>query len=418
MAAIRELRGIVGGCVYEPGAVEYTCPQFGEVATLDILYDYDCLRATVDRDQLSASKLTNHWRYLPLLPLDEDAKLPPLSVGGTPLYDAQRLAESLGLRCVWVKDDGANPTGSLKDRASALVLARAMNEGFRVVATASTGNAAAALAGVGAALPDIDILIFVPASAPEAKIAQLLVYGAHVLLVDGSYDDAFELCMAVCEEQGWYSRNTGVNPFTTEGKKTVALEIAEGLGWRAPDVVAVSVGDGSIISGVYKGFWDLLQLGWIARMPRLVGVQAEGSAALANAWRAGMAAEDMTRIDASTIADSISAGLPRDRAKALRAARETGGGFVTVPDSAILAAIPKLAQLCGVFAEPAAAAALAGVQAALRQGVIEAEEEVVIVCTGNGLKDIASARRSVGGGQTVAANLESARAGLAKAGVL
>ena len=418
MADIRELRGVIGGCVYAPGEIEYTCPRHGEVATLDILYDYDSLRATVDRDRIADSKTTNHWRYLPLLPLDEDALLPPLAVGGTPLYDAPRLAESLGLRRVWVKDDGANPTGSLKDRASALVLARAMNEGIHVVATASTGNAAAALAGVGAALPDIDILIFVPASAPEAKIAQLLVYGAHVLLVDGSYDDAFELCMAVCEEQGWYSRNTGVNPYTTEGKKTVALEIAEGLGWRAPDVVAVSVGDGSIISGVYKGFWDLLQLGWISRMPRIIGVQAEGSAALAKAWRAGMAAEDMTRAEASTIADSISSGLPRDRAKALRAVRETDGAFVTVPDNAILAAIPRLAQLCGVFAEPAAAATLAGLRAALREGVIAADEEVVMVSTGNGLKDIASARRSVGGGQPVAANMESARAGLAKVGLL
>ena len=418
MADIQALRCVIGGCSYAPDSVDYTCPRHGEVGALDILYDYAGLRARLDRDAISACATANHWRYLPLLPLAPDSPLPSLSVGWTPLYAAPQLAESLGLRRVWVKDDGANPTGSLKDRASALVLARAMASGVKVVATASTGNAAAALAGVGAALPDVEILIFVPASAPQAKIAQLLVYGARVLLVDGSYDDAFELCMQICRERGWYSRNTGVNPFTTEGKKTVALEIAEQLGWRAPDVVCVSVGDGSIISGIYKGFWDLLQLGWIDRMPRIIGAQAEGSAILANAWRAGLAPQQITRQPVSTVADSIASELPRDRAKALRAVRETGGAYVTVSDSQILAAIPQLAQACGVFAEPAAAAALAGAIQARQQGLIAPEEEVCLVSTGNGLKDVASARKSVSAGVTVAADMDSVRRGLTEAGLL
>ena len=347
MAEISAYRCVVGGCALAESGMPYTCPEHGEVATLDILYDYESLRAGLDRDKIAASRWPNHWRYKDLLPLATDAPVPSLDVGLTPLYPAPRIAHELGLERVWLKDDGANPTGSLKDRASSLVLAKALERGFRTVAAASTGNAAAALAGLGATLPELDIVIFVPHDAPEAKIAQLLVYGADVLLVDGNYDQAFDLCTALCESENWFSRNTGVNPFTTEGKKTAALEIAEQLNWAVPDVVIVGVGDGSIISGLHKGFMDLQRLGWIENMPRLIGVQAEGSPALAHAWRAGIAPQDMKPAPADTIADSIASGLPRDRAKALRAVRETGGAFVTVADSAILAAMPRLAQLTG-----------------------------------------------------------------------
>lgn len=416
MADVKELRCVIGGCRFALDEVSYTCPEHGALGTLDILYDYADLRARIDRDAISASPRADCWRYKALLPLAPAARVPPLSVGWTPLYDAPRIARQLGLSRVWVKDDGANPTGSLKDRASALVLARALEQGIGAVCTASTGNAAAALAGLGASLPEIEIVIFVPASAPAAKIAQLLVYGAEVLLVEGSYDEAFELCQHACEAYGWYSRNTGVNPFTTEGKKTVALEIAEQLNWRAPDAVMVSVGDGSIVSGIHKGFRDLLELGWIEAMPRLIGVQAEGSAVLANAFERGLAAADITRKAASTIADSIAAELPRDRAKALRAVRATDGAFVTVSDAAILAAIPEFAQLSGVFAEPAAAAVYAGLQAAINAGLIEGDESVCLVSTGNGLKDVARARESVSGGTRVAANRAAVERALSKAG--
>ncbi len=418
MAAIKELRCVVGGCSYARDEVAYTCPRHGELGTLDILYDYEGLRASLDRDALTAAGPSNCWRYKALLPIASDSRVPPLSVGWTPLYETPRVAADLGLNRVWIKDDGANPTGSLKDRASALVLARALAAGVDIVGAASTGNAAAALAGLGASLPEINTVIFVPAAAPPAKLAQLLVYGAQVLLVDGSYNDAFELCQAVCEEQGWYSRNTGVNPFTTEGKKTVALEIAEQLGWNAPDVVVVSVGDGSIISGAHKGFSDLIRLGWIERMPRLIGVQAEGSAALADAFDAGLAPQAISRQPADTIADSISSELPRDRAKALRAARSSGGAFVKVADAAISAAIPRLAQLSGVFAEPAAAAAFAGLELAVQSRIIHAEESVCLLSTGNGLKDIARARESVGGGIPVAPDLAAVRRALGRAGLI
>ncbi|MDE2949126.1 MAG: threonine synthase [Chloroflexota bacterium] len=415
MAEIKEMRCVVGGCAYAPDELTYTCPKHGELGALDILYDYAALGASLDRDALLADRQANCWRYKALLPIAPDSPVPPLDVGWTPLYAAPRLARELGLDRAWIKDDGANPTGSLKDRASALVLARALELGMTTVSAASTGNAAAALAGLGAALPETDIVIFVPHDAPEAKVAQLLVYGAAVLLVEGSYDDAFDLCMAYCAAEGWYSRNTGVNPFTTEGKKTVALEIAEQLRWEAPDVVAVSVGDGSIISGLHKGFSDLLRLGWIDKLPRLIGVQAAGSAVLARAWEGGLDAAAIRRAPARTVADSIASELPRDRAKALRAVRETSGAFVTVSDAEILAAIPELAQLSGVFAEPAAAAAFAGAKQAVASGLMDKEESLCLLITGNGLKDVARARQAVSGGIRVAPTVDAVRSALDRA---
>lgn len=414
MAEIKELKCVIEGCSYTLDEVTYTCPVHGEVGTLDILYDYEHLKQTIDRDEMSTSRVMNSWRYKSLLPIQPDSKVPPLSVGWTPLYDSPRIAEKLGIRQAWVKDDGANPTGSLKDRASTMVLARALEQSIPIVSTASTGNAAAALAGLGASVPEIDIVIFVPATAPEAKIAQLLVYGATVMLVEGSYDQAFDLCMEICEAEGWYSRNTGVNPFTTEGKKTVALEIAEQLKWNVPDVVIVSVGDGSIISGTYKGFYDLYQLGWIDKIPRLIGVQADGSSVLAQAWKNGLKAEDIVQGDANTIADSISSGLPRDRAKALRAARETKGAYVTVSDAEILSALPEFAQLSGVFAEPAAVATYAGAKRAVQSGVIDRDESVCLLMTGNGLKDVRRAQESVAQGIRVQPNLDAVRSALAQ----
>jgi len=406
------LRCVICGRDYGLAEVTYTCPDCGEAGTLDILYDYVALRASVDRDAIAHSRLMNVWRYQAIMPIADDAEVPPLAVGWTPLYDAPCVAESLGLRHVWLKDDGRNPTASFKDRASALVVARAMELGIRTVSAASTGNAAAALAGIMASVPHMQAIIFVPANAPEAKIAQLLVYGAQVILIEDSYDVAFDLCMQMSLEEDWYCRNTGVNPFTTEGKKSASLEIAEQLGWQVPDVVVVSVGDGSIISGLYKGFWDLQQLGWIERMPRIIGVQAEGSSALVQAWRAGTAGQDMRPAPAETLADSISAGLPRDRVKALRAVRQTGGAYVAVSDAQIIAAIPHLARLSGVFAEPASAAAFAGAQIAVESGYIHPEERVLLMLTGNGLKDIKRAQQSVTGGLRVPPDLAHIRQAL------
>lgn len=411
MAIIKELRCPLCGRSYSEQAVQYTCPSCGAVGTLEVLYDYSMLRAQLDRDALRHQTEQSMWRYKPLLPIQAESPVPPLRVGMTPLYHTQRLAQTLGLKQVWLKDDGQNPTGSLKDRASALVVARAVEHSIKTVSTASTGNAAAALAGVGASV-GMNIIIFVPATAPEAKIAQLLVYGATVLLVEDTYDVAFDLCSQMCLSEGWYCRNTGMNPYTIEGKKTAAYEIAEQLNWSVPDVVMVGVGDGNIIAGIYKGFYDLFQLGWIQRIPRLIGVQAQGSSALVHAWENGLKPEAMEPMPAETVADSISAGVPRDRAKALRAVRETKGAFVAVPDDEIIAAIPELARLTGVFGEPSCTAVYAGAKRAVQSGLLDQDESVLLLMTGNGLKDIRRAQQSVGLGLRVQPNLESIRQAL------
>lgn len=403
---VAELRCVICGRTYAPEDVSYTCPACGQAGTLDVLYDVDALRSAVSREDITRSRESSLWRYKPLMPIAHDAVVPPLAVGWTPLYETPRLSADLGLSQTWVKDDGRNPTGSLKDRASALVVARAMAEGIEVVTTASTGNAAAALAGLSASV-GLPAVIFVPASAPEAKIAQLLIYGAKVMLVQGNYDNAFDLAVEASERYGWYNRNTGMNPYTLEGKKTVAYEIAEQLNWQVPDVVAVSVGDGNIISGVHKGFRDLYDLGWIDRVPRMLGVQAEGSAACYQVWKSGADPATMAPINAQTVADSIAADLPRDRVKAVRAVNETHGAFVSVSDQSILDGIPVLAQLTGVFAEPAAASVYAGVRAAIAEGHVQSDERVVLLVTGNGLKDIKSAMRVAGEGHTIAPDIDA-----------
>ncbi|NDJ75703.1 MAG: threonine synthase [Chloroflexi bacterium] len=403
---VTELRCAICARTYHPDDVAYTCPTCGQAGTLDVLYDYEALAQAVTPQTIAQNPDPTMWRYRALMPLPADAAVPPLAVGGTPTYDAPRLADDLGLAQVWVKDDGRNPTGSLKDRASALIVARALHAGIEVVTTASTGNAAAALAGLAASV-GLPAVIFVPASAPEAKIAQLLTYGATVLLVQGNYDNAFDLAVTASERYGWYNRNTAMNPYTLEGKKTAAFEIAEQLNWQVPDVVVVSVGDGNIISGLHKGFVDLHALGWIEHVPRLVGVQAEGSAACYAVWKANGDPATMPPIDSHTVADSIAADLPRDRVKAVRAVQQTDGAFVSVPDDAILDGIPALARLSGVFAEPAAAASYAGVRAALDEGHIQASDRVLLLLTGNGLKDIKSAMRVAGAGHPVQPDIDA-----------
>lgn len=353
-----------------------------------------CDFGKADRDRVALSRDPSLWRYAPLLPVpvpsDDDGPL--RGVGGTPLYAAPRLASELGIARVWLKDEGRMPTASLKDRASAVVVQRAKTLGVSPIITASTGNAGVALAAM-APCAGIEAVILVPASAPAAKLAQLQVFGARLVLVRGSYDDAFELSEAAARELGWYCRNTAQNPFTTEGKKTVSFEIAEQLGWRAPDRVFVSVGDGNILVGVHKGFRELVSLGFIDRMPKIMGVQAEGSSPIARAFLAG--SDRIEPCQTSTLADSIAAGRPADGERALGAVRETGGAFIVVSDEEILEAIPKLGRSAQVFAEPAAAAAYAGLAAFARSGQLASGEEVVVIVTGSGLKDVGAAMRAV-----------------------
>ena len=402
---------------YLPGQVTYTCPKDG--GNLDVVLDYDTIRQKYQPEDLTSRDEASLWRYLPLLPVpDPGGEVTPLrAAGGTPVFTLERLAAPLGLKHVWLKDESRNPTASFKDRASAVLVARAREIGAEVVVTASTGNAGAALAGMSAAVGQ-KAVIFAPKTAPPAKVAQLLVYGARVILVDGSYDDAFDLTVKAADEFGWYCRNTGYNPFTAEGKKTAAYEIWEW--WReehrswheiatplnnhSPLTIFVSVGSGNIISGIHKGFKDLLALGWIDRLPRLVGVQAEGSAAIADAFLAGT--ETIVPVAAKTIADSISVDLPRDGVRAVRAAKETGGTYIKVSDEDILKGIAALGPL-GIFAEPAGATAYAGLVRAAALGIVSPEDPIVVLNTGSGLKDVRAAMQAVPPAPVIEPTLEA-----------
>ena len=388
-----KLQCVLCGREYEPGAARYTCSSCGLDGTLDVLYDYDEIRRRLNRTSLASDSDRSLWRYRAVLPVENDANIPSLSVGWTPLYDAPKLKETYGVRKVFVKDDGRNPTASLKDRASAVGVAKALDAGQRIVSCASTGNAASSLSGF-AAVSGLQSVIFVPQTAPAAKVTQLLVYGAAVVLVRGDYSDAFLLATAAIDAYGWYNRNCAINPYLVEGKKTCAMEIAEQLDFEVPDRVFISVGDGCCIGGIYKGFLDLLRLGLIDRMPKITGVQAEGACPIHDAFLSG--SERVTFGPADTIADSISVGAPRNWAKALRAVRKSGGATVTVSDAEILSAIPELARSAGVFGEPAGVAAFAGFRKMAMQGMVSPDETVALVVTGNGLKDIPSAQKAVG----------------------
>jgi threonine synthase len=394
MDHVKHLKCLICGKEYAPDEIEYICPNHGNEGIVDVRYDYELIKTRISPESLAQNDDYTIWRYKPLLPVEADAQLPPLSIGWTPLYDVPRLAADLGLKHIWVKDDGRLPTASFKDRASALAVVKAREKEAEIITTASTGNAAAALSGISASMNQPNV-IFVPEAAPPAKIAQLLVYGSTVMLVKGTYDDAFELCLEAAAEYGWYNRNTAYNPYMTEGKKTAVYEICEQLDWNAPDAIFVSVGDGCIIGGLHKGLKDLLALGWIDKMPRIIGVQAEGSAFMYEAWRDGEDVLAKAPVSGVTVADSISAGLPRDRIKALAAVNETGGAYVCVADDEILAAIPALARGTGVFAEPAGAAAYSGLKKAVADGLVSAEDRIVVLNTGNGLKDVAGAMKSV-----------------------
>ena len=393
---------------YTPDQVTYTCPLDG--GNLDVVLDYENIKKHYEIGDITSRTDYSLWRYLPLLPVeDPGGEGTTLRYAGwTPLYTLPLVQQKYGLKSFWMKDEGKNPTASFKDRASAVLVARAKQIGAEVVVTASTGNAGAALAGMAAAVGQ-KAVIFAPKAAPPAKVAQLLIYGAQVILVDGSYDDAFDLTIQAANEFGWYCRNTGYNPFTAEGKKTAALEIWEQvlLGLEpdgAPLNIFISVGDGNIISGIHKGFKDLQKLGWLKVMPRLFGIQSEGSAAVANAFFDKT--ETITPVSATTIADSISVDLPRDGVRAVRAATQTNGAYLTVTDDAIIAAIGELGKV-GVFTEPAGATAYAGMKKALEEGILTGEDRILVLNTGNGLKDVRAALMAVKEAPVIAPNMDA-----------
>lgn len=364
------------------------CPACGGL--LDIVYDYAALSRALSRETLAARREATMWRYAELLPVEAETAAHMaahgLRVGNTPLYRADSLAEAVGVSTLYLKDDGQNPTASLKDRASAMAVAKAREAGRTVVACSSTGNAASSLAG-NCARAGLETYIFVPERAPKGKVAQLLIFGAHVFSVRGDYGATFRLSAAAIEKYGWYNRNAAINPYLLEGKKTVALELAEQLAWQPPDYVAVSVGDGCTVAGVWKGFCDLYQTGLIERLPRILSVQAAGCCPIHNALRGGGPLQPMAE---DTLADSIAVGVPRNPKKAMQAIKASNGVAVEATDDEILAAMRLLGKTSGVFGEPAAAAALAGLLRARRENLIPADCSVACLVTGNGLKDVAN----------------------------
>lgn len=408
------LKCVLCGAEYDVDEVRYVCPKHGDEGILDVVYDYDLIAHRLTRERLADDRNSSIWRYADLLPIADPNLAPPLQVGWTPLYRAEKLEKRLGLQYLWVKDDGREPTASFKDRASAVGVVKALELGRDVMTCASTGNAASSLAGLAASL-GLTTYIFVPRTAPQAKVAQLLIFGANVIMVEGTYDQAFDLCLEASREYGWYSRNTAYNPYLSEGKKTAALEICEQLGWEAPDRIFVSVGDGCIIGGLWKGLKDLLALGFIDKMPKLMGVQAEGAAPLVRAWREGT--EEIEPVVLNTLADSIAVGVPRDRIKALRAVRETGGEYLAVSDEEILDAMRVLARWAAVFAEPAGATGFAGLARLVREGRIDPEERIVVLVTGNGLKDVASAIKATGQPHLIEPTMEALRRLMGRIGV-
>ena len=359
---------------------------------LDIIYDYDYIKSHFTKETLKNRVNPTMWRYRELLPIEETTPDTPLRVGWSPLYEEPKLAEMLGLKRLWVKDDGINPTASLKDRASAMAVAKAGEAGAKIIACSSTGNAASSLAG-NAAAAGFKTYIFVPERAPKGKVAQLMIFGANVISVKGNYEETFKMSAEAIEKWGWYNRNAAINPYLSEGKKTVSLEIAEQLGWKMPDYLAISVGDGCTIAGVWKGLKDLYAIGFIDKLPRLISAQAEGCHPINRAIAENKPWEPM---EENTLADSIAVGVPRNADKALMAIRESNGIVVNVTDEEIMAAQKLLGTTCGVFGEPAGVTGAAAVKKLCEQGVLGENDTVVSVVTGNGLKDVANAIKFCG----------------------
>ncbi|MEE9169348.1 MAG: threonine synthase [bacterium] len=382
--------------------VLYTCPNCGGDGILDVVYDYDAVADTLSRKTLH-DRSNDHWRYRELLPINDDASLPAIQIGWTPISEAPGLAQWAAINRLWLKDEGRNPTASLKDRASSIGVIKSREFGYDTIACASTGNAATSLAGM-AATAGLSCYIFVPEQAAEAKLAQLLIFGAKVMRVRGAYDEVYDLCMRACEQYGWYKRNAAVNPDLVEGKKSCGLEIGEQMGENMPDWLAIPVGDGCTIAGIWKGITEMRRLGLIPHLPRLLGVQAEGAQALLQAFQTG---QDLVPTDVQTLADGIAVGTPHNWRKAVRAVQASEGDMIAVSDDEILIAMRVTARLGGIFGEPAGVAALAGIRRAVGNDIISKDESVLTVITGNGLKDVQSARQATREAFLIAPNMEA-----------
>jgi len=361
--------------------IVYSCPKCGD--TLDITYDYDAIAESIN-EKVLAERTPSLAKYIELLPILEPRKMVSLGEGGTPLLRSRRLAATLGLKSLYLKDETRNPTGVFKDRATAIVATKALEFDREITAIASTGNAAASMAGY-AAKAGLRCIVMIPASAPIGKLSQSMAYGARIVQVEGNYDQVFDLVTRACEKFGWYNCNPAINPYRTEGKKTMAYEICEQLNWKSPDWVIVPIGNGCNLAGHWKGFEEFYEFGFISSKPRMVGIQAEGSPPLVTAFN--KKAERVEPVIPNTLAGAIAVGKPRNATKTLKALRESKGAAEAVSDDSLLEAQSMLASYEGVFGEPAAVAPLAGLRKLVEKGTIDRNDTVVLVITGNGLKD-------------------------------
>ena len=369
----------------------YTCPFCKDKGILEVLYDYDLIKKTVNLSYFKNNTNYSMWRYAPLMSVGVEHLGKTLKIGWTPLYKSKRLSAFLELENLYIKDEGLNPSGSTKDRASGVAVVKALEVGAETISCSSTGNAASSLACQAAHI-GLKTVIFVPKRAPIGKLTQLQIYGATLICVDGDYKATYNLSKEAIEHYGWYNRNAAINSHLVEGKKTVALEIAEQLNFKPTDWVVISVGDGCSISGVYKGFYDLKQIGLIENIPKILGVQSSGCAPFVIAYE-----NDVPLVEAeeNTLADSIAVGIPRNPIKAMNSVKKSDGVYLSVEDKDILDSMGLLGRLEGIFAEPAGATSLAGLRKALTTGIIKPVESVTIIITGNGLKDPVNAQKAI-----------------------
>ena len=391
MNYIKGYRCTICGKFFETQDALLTCPNCGEKGILDVEYDYEALKKVLTKDYFEHNHNYSMWRYAPMMGIKEDHIDEMLRIGWTPLIKSRNLAKELGLKNLYIKDDGLNPSGSSKDRASGVAVLKAIEAGAKVISCSSTGNAASSCA-CHAAHMGLPAVIFVPKRAPIGKLTQISLYGATLVIVDGDYKAAFKLSKEAIAKHGWYNRNAAINPFMVEGKKTVSLEIAEQLNFKPTDWVVVSVGDGCTIGGVYKGFNELFKLGLIERVPKILGVQSTGCEPFVVASKNH---EPLKECEENTIADSIAVGIPRNPIKALRAVEYSKGAWISVPDSEIIEAMSLLGRTEGIFGEPAGVTGVAGLKKALKEGIIRKDESVTIIVTGNGLKDPNNAQKAI-----------------------
>lgn len=388
MSAMSTLRCVRCKKEFDPRKITYTCDQCGE--TLDVVYDYSAVAEKAQRSELENRHGSLCERYRDLLPVSDNAVAPGLGEGQTPALKCNTIGDGLGTPNLYVKDETRNPTGVFKDRATVIAVAKAIEFGRRTVALASTGNAAASLAAY-AARASLQSVVFVPEGTPMQKVSQSIVYGANIVQVRGDYDQTFDLMVEACNQFGWYNCSPAVNPFRTEGKKTIAYEMCEQFNWNPPDWVVVPTGNGCNLAGIWKGFKEFHRLGLIQETPRMVAIQASGADPLVSAYNKKVAV--LEPVKANTLAGAIAIGRPRNFLKAFISLEESDGVAESVTDDEIVAAQVLLARNEGIFAEPGAAAGLAGIIKLVEDGTIDRKERICCIITGSGLKDPESALR-------------------------